>query len=204
MLTEVRKGVFRWEGLEIKLKRHLNGWLLITPDGPMLVDPPQAAEPDIADIELRGKPKIILLTGKRQERRTKMYQGWYQARVYAPRGDEKLLEVEPFRLYEDGEALPGGFVAMRLANQRSPGESVLFHKAARLLVAGHLVGAPAGQLQMQEKHLYSNFSKAFAEQVRLLKLDFDALLPGRGEPVMKEARVRLAEHLATFALPDGI
>ena len=201
MLTAVRPGVFRWEGLEIKLKRHLNGWLFVTQDGPILVDPPQAPEPVVFDIETHGKPKVILLTGKRQERRSKMYQGWYDTRVYAPKADQKLLEVEPYLLYEDGEVLPGGFTAIRLADQRSPGESVLLHKGTRLLVAGHLVGAPAGQLQMQDKHLYGNFSRAFAEQVKLLKLDFDSVLPGRGEPVMTEARVRLAEHLATYALP---
>lgn len=198
MLNPIDGGIYGWESLEVRLKRHLNGWLFLTADGPVLVDPPQAPEPVVAAIEALGKPTVILLTGKRQERRARQFQGWYGAKVWAPDGDRKLLEVQADVWYGDAQALPGGFVAHRLAHQRSPGESVLLHRASRILVASHLIGEPAGFIQMQERLMYGNFSKAMAEQLKLLRLEFDRLLPGRGAPILSEARLRLAEHLASY------
>lgn len=199
MLTQIVEDVYCWQALQIELKRYINGYLFMTRIGPILVDPPSAAEPIIRDIERLGKPRAILLTGRHQVRRARQYQGWYNAKVFAPEADRKLLQqVKPDALYKPGDTLPGGFRPITPGNQRSPGESALYHAASKTLVASHLVGEPEGYVQMQEKGIYWNFSRAFEAQLQLLDVEFETLLPGRGKPIVGEGRVALAKYLAGY------
>lgn len=201
MLTPVIDGVYTWKTLEVELKRHVNGYLVMTKIGPVMIDPPSAAEVILNEIESLGKPRAILITGKRQERRAAQYQGWYEAKVFAPEGDRRLLTLKADHYYKRGESLPGGFQSCDLEHQRTPGETALFHPRSKMLVASHLVGDPPGYLRMQDQGFYWSFGRAFEAQLALLDLDFDTLLPGRGEPITKDAKVVLAKFLAGYS-PD--
>jgi glyoxylase-like metal-dependent hydrolase (beta-lactamase superfamily II) len=185
-----------WRALEIELKRHLNGYLFLTKDGMVLVDPPAAAEIIIRDIEALGKPRYVLLTGARQERRARQYQHWYGAEVYAPVGDRRMLALQAEHYYEDETKLPGGFRAIRLKHQRTPGESALLHEPSDTLVTGHLVGEPEGYVRMFSPGVYWNFSRALEAQLTLLEYDYEQLLPGRGKPIREKARMVLAQYIA--------
>ena len=189
-----------WQALELELKRHLNGYLLQTRVGLVMVDPPSAAEVIVKAIEAIGRPRAIIVTGRSRERRTRQFQGWYDAKVFAPERDARMLRVKADHYYKDGESLPGGFRSVGLEHQRTPGETALYHKGLRLMVAAHLVGQPAGYVQMQEQGLYWNFSRALEAQLRLLEYDYDTLLPGRGAPITKEARIALAKYIAGLSI----
>jgi len=198
VLTEVIKGVYMWQALELELKRHINGYVFMTRIGPIMVDPPSAAEVILKDIEALGKPRAIILTGRRQQRRSKQYQGWYKAKLFAPEGDRKLLTIRADHFYRGGESLPGGFKSISLPDQRSPGETALYHEKLGVMVCSHLVCTKAGYVQMQDQGLYWNFSRAFEAQLTLLDYPFETLLPGRGTPIVKEASMGLAKFLAGF------
>ena len=198
MLTKILDKVYRWQALDTTLRQHLNGYLLSTRAGVILVDPPRAESVIIEQIEALGRPRAVLLTGRPNERRAKQYQDWYQAKVFAPEADRRRFRVAADHYYKVGETLPAGFKPVELRNQRTPGECALFHAKARLLIAGHLNGEPAGSIQMEAQGMYSDFSRAFEAQLGLLKLDFDILLPGRGEPILKGGRKALATFLAGF------
>ena len=64
------------------------------------------------------------------------------------------------------------------------------------MVAGQLHGFAGGALSLPERGLYQQFGAAIAEHIRLLQFEFERLLPGSGEPVMKGGRVSLATYLA--------
>ena len=198
MLTEVVEGVYLWRALEVALKRYINGYLLVVHGGTVLIDPPAAAEPVLRAIEALGRPRAVILTGQRQERRARQYQGWYDAKVFAPEGDQRALTVKADVYYKHAESLPGGLRAFWLKHQRSAGESTLFHSERKLLFAGHLVGDPPGHIRMQDRGLYPRFSRSLQAQLALLKLPFEVLLPGRGEPITKGGRLALATHIAGY------
>ena len=198
VLTEVQSSVHVWQSLEIELKRHINGYLFLTRVGGILVDPPSAAEPVLAQIEAFGKPRAIIVTGRNQERRSRQYQGWYKAKVFAPEADRKRLRITADHYFRTGESLPGGFKSIILPHQRTPGETVLFHEKAKILVAPHFVTLGDGLIQMEDRASYWNFSRGFEAQLALLELDFDVLLPGRGKPIKTGARIALAKFLAGY------
>lgn len=200
MLSPVTEGVYVWQALNVALKRHMNGYLFMTRIGPIMVDPPSMAEVIVEQVEALGKPKAIIVTGRHHERRTAQYKRWYKAKVFAPQADRKLLKVHADHYYMDGESLPGGFVSVQLGHQRTPGETVLYHAKSKLLVANHLVGAPEGYIQMQGEGVYWNFSRAFEAQLKLLDLDFDVILPGRGHPIATDGKMVLARFLAGYGV----
>ncbi len=198
VLKPVIDGVYWWQALEVELKRHINGYLVMTRIGPVMIDPPSAAEVIVEQIEALGKPRAIILTGRRQERRAAQFQGWYDAKVFAPEGDRRRFNVKADHYFRPGETLPGGFQSIGLSHQRTPGECALFHAKKRLLATGHLVGEPKGYVQMQDQGMYWSFGRAFEAQLGLLELDFDTLLTGRGEPIPTGARLVLAKYLAGY------
>jgi glyoxylase-like metal-dependent hydrolase (beta-lactamase superfamily II) len=201
VLTQVIANVHRWESADTTLKCHLNGYVVTTRVGLILIDPPRAESIILKQIEALGQPRAVLLSGRPNERRAKQYQDWYAAKVFAPEADRRRMRVEADHYFKPGEALPGGFRSVGLRNQRTPGESVFFHEKGRLLAAGHLNGEPAGHVQMESPGLYRDFSRAFQEQLKLLELDFTILLPGRGAPILSDARKSVATFIAGYS-PD--
>lgn len=196
MLKKLCTGVYSWKALEIETKRHLNGYVFTTRSGLIVVDPPRLNESVVKPLETLGKPKAIIVTGRPNERRAEQFQAWYGAKVFAPKKDKRRLRVSADGWFEHGDSLPGGFKAVALKNQRTPGESVLFHPKAKLMVAGQLHGFPGGAMSLPERGLYQQFGAAIAAHIDLLKLEFERLLPGSGEPVLKGGRVSLATYLA--------
>lgn len=198
MLIPLTDSTFYWRSLQIELKRHLNGYLVITDDGPVLIDPPAVSDVVLPEIEKFGKPIAILVTGRHQERRSKQYHQWYKAKLCVPKADKSMILQNADIYYENGDTLPGGFQVVELGNQRSAGESALYHAATKTLAAGHLLGEPEGYVGMQSSHVYHDFPAAFEAQLKLLEYDFEVLLPGRGRPLSKEGRICLARFLASF------
>ncbi len=198
MIAAVAEHVYRWEALETALRRTVNGYALAYRNGLILIDPPRVPEPDLPRFEALGRPRAVVVTGRFQVRRARQFRDWYGARIFAPAADRKVLGLQADHYYQPGDTLPGGFRAVGLQHQRSPGESALHHPARRMLVCGHLVGDPPGYVQMQEPGLYWSFSRAFEAQLPLLDLDFDLLLPGRGDPIVEEGKIALARYLAGY------
>jgi len=199
MLIPLTDTTYYWRSLQIELKRHLNGYLVITDDGPVLIDPPAVSDVVLPELERFGKPVAVLITGRHQERRSKQYHQWYGAKLCVPKADKSMVLQKADIYYEDGDILPGGFQVIGLENQRSAGESALYYEPSKTMAAGHLLGEPAGYVGMQSSHVYHNFSAAFEGQLRLLQYDFEVLLMGRGQPISEDGRMCLARFLASFA-----
>lgn len=198
MLAALAPDLFHWSSLDVVHKRHLNGYAIRVKAGLVLIDPPHVPENALPELEALGRPRVVILSGRAQERRAKQFQDWYGAKVMAPEGDQKLMRLPVAQYYSDGDTLPGGLKVTTLPNQRTPGESVLFQASSGTLFAGHLVGEPAGMVQMEDRGLYPSFSKAFEAQLALLSIEFDRLLPGRGTPIPTGGRLALAKYLASF------
>ena len=199
VLKKLCTGVYTWKALEIETKRHINGYVFTTRIGPIVVDPPRLNESVVGPFEALGVPKAVIITGRPHERRAEQFQAWYGAKIFAPEKDRRRMRVKADSWFHDGDALPGGFRAVGLANQRTPGESVLFHPKAKLLLASQLHGFDGGTMSLPERGLYQQFGSAIAAHIGLLELKFERLLPGSGEPVLSGGRVALATYLAGLA-----
>jgi hypothetical protein len=204
VLNEVTKGVYWWRALEVERKRHINGYLFVAKEGLTLVDPPGLPDALVAEVAELGPIKRVIITGRFQERRAEHFQRCYNAELYAPQADKRLILSQADTYFNAGDKVPGGFTVIEMPNQRTPGECALLHKKSGVLVASHLVGDPPGYIRMRSEHIYHNFSSAFQAHLPLLELEFDLILPGMGTPLCHDGRLVLARYLASYGSVSGI
>ncbi|HIA00974.1 MAG TPA: hypothetical protein EYN66_03555 [Myxococcales bacterium] len=198
VLNKITQDVYWWRALEVERKRHLNGYIFVGPNGLTLVDPPGLPDAVIPEVTPLGKISSVIVTGRFQERRAQHFQRCYSAKLHAPAADQRLIVAKADNYFGPNDQLFGGFEVIALPHQRTPGESVLFHRQSRAIVAGHLSGAPPGFISMRSEKLYHNFSASFQAQLALLDLEFDIILPGLGTPVLTDGRKVLAGFLASY------
>ena len=92
----------------------------------------------------------------------------------------------------------GPLVAIGAAG-KSPGEIALHWPERNILIVGDaVVGDPPGRCKLLPEKVMDDPARLRASVEALLALEFDALLPGDGEPILHDARKRLAELVAKF------
>ena len=82
---------------------------------------------------------------------------------------------------------------------KSPGE-VAFHCPRRrvLIVGDAVIGNPPGKLSLLREKVLDDPARLRASVAALAELEVDVLLPGDGEPILRDAGSRLRELVATF------
>jgi len=187
-MKEVLPGIYQWSWLSPEKGIDFNG-LYVAADsaggGAVLVDPVAFGDGDEARIRALGPPKAILITNRHHGRRAAECRDLFGARVFAPESDAAALPFPADATFAPGERLPGGFVAVTVADSKSPGETALHHPGRRLLVLGDaLIGKPAGELSFLPPDKFADMAKALEGVRALLALDFDALLVGDGASLL--------------------
>ena len=153
------------------------------PDATVLVDPlvPAGEEDDFfrhldADVERRGLPVVILLTADWHRRSSAELALRYDARV--------------------GGALPGGVeeIPIEGADERQVAYFVRPHAA---LVVCEIFGVDVdGELYVGRSPALKRPEELEASLDRIMELPVERLLVSHGEPVLADARARMAEALA--------
>jgi glyoxylase-like metal-dependent hydrolase (beta-lactamase superfamily II) len=82
---------------------------------------------------------------------------------------------------------------------KSPGEIALHWPERKILVVGDaVIGNPPGRCGLLPEKVMDDPARLRASVEALLVLEFDALLPGDGEPILKGAKARLEELVVKF------
>lgn len=153
------------------------------PDATVLVDPliPAGEEDSFfrhldADVERRRLPVVILLTAEWHRRSTDELAARYDARI--------------------GGALPEGVdeVAIEGADERQVAYFVRPHAA---LVVAEIFGVDVdGELYVGQSPALKRPEELEASLARIMELPVERLLVSHGEPVLEDAKARMAEALA--------
>ena len=184
-MKELLPGIHQWSWLSPEKGIDFNGLCVVTKGGSILVDPVPFAEGDEARIRTLGTPNTILITNRHHSRRAAECREIFGARILAPRDDAAALPFAADATYANGERLPGGFIAVTVADSKSPGESALHDPPRRLLVLGDaLIGKPTGELSFLPPDKFADIAKARVGVRALLALDFDAVLVGDGSSLL--------------------
>ncbi len=84
---------------------------------------------------------------------------------------------------------------------KSPGEVALLWPDRRILIVGDaIIGNPPGQCGLLPERVMDDPARLRNSLCKLLDLDFDILLVGDGESLLRDAKVRLEELVERF--PD--
>ena len=200
-MREIVSDIFTWPWFSEPHGYNFNGYLVCHPGGNLCIDPVEPTEDVLEEIARHGVSRI-LLTNRNHSRAANRVRARAGARTALHPADAPHARSQGTEL--DDELKVGEKVGPLLVvgvPGKSPGEIALHWPERRILIVGDaLVGAPPGRLKLLPEKVVDN-PAALRQSVRgLLSLEFDILLPGDGEPILKSAKERLRELVDSF--PD--
>ncbi len=158
-------------------------WLVLRPEGNVLVDSPRFARPLAARLRALGGVRLMFLTHRddvadhARWREELGCERILHARDVTGRtaGVERRLEGdEPVSLAPDLLAVP--------VPGHTPGSSALLVRGTYLFTGDHLWGDATGQLGASRAVCWYDWAAQTRSMERLAELDFEWVLPGHGRP----------------------
>ncbi len=200
-MREVVGNILTWSWFSEPHGYDFNGHLIRHPGGNICIDPVEPTEDDLNAIAQAGVAQI-LLTNRNHSRAANRVRARTGARTVIHASDADHARNQGTEL-DDGLNLGdtvGPFEVVDAAG-KSPGEVALLWPDRRILIVGDaIIGNPPGQCGLLPERVMDDPSRLRGSLRKLLDLDFDILLVGDGEPILRDAKARLKELVETF--PD--
>ncbi len=194
-MKEILPEIYTWHEFSEEKQLNFNGYLLVSERESVLIDPPGMNEKDFSELEsLAGKNsahplKAILLTNVHHERACDSFRKKLGASVWINEKDSAGLEGTADETFADGDTLPCDLSTFKFENQKSPGESAFFLKERGVMIVGDaLIGKIPGKLNMLPPDKYRDAALASKGLSKLLDYEFECLLVGDGESILKNAK----------------
>lgn len=198
-MKEILTGIFTWPWFSEPHGYNFNGYFIRHGGENLCIDPVEPTENDLEELAGYGVARI-LLTNRNHSRSANKVRARTGARTAIHPADAPHARSEGAELDDElhsGEKI-GPLTVIR-ADGKSPGEVVLHWPERRILIVGDaVVGDPPGSCKLLPEKVVDDLPR-LRESVRsLLRLDFDILLAGDGEPIWQGAKERLRELVNTF------
>lgn len=192
-MIKLAEGVHTWGYFNLEKKYNFNGFLLAGEGGIVLVDPPPLSEDDRAYFEALDQwPDLIVITNRNHLRDRQ----WWIDRDPVPtamhEAEAGQVDIKVERLLKEGETLAPGLEVVHLPG-KSPGEIGLHWRARKLLLLGDALIAPQGRLKLIPDAKLDDPAALRSSVRKLSALDFDTLLLGDGDPILRGAKAAVAE-----------
>ena len=200
-MREIVDGILTWSWFSEPHGYNFNGYLVHHPEGNLCIDPVEPSDEVLARLVRDGVARI-LITNRNHVRRANLVRERTGAQVMIHPGDAAYARTQGASI--DGELHAGqrvGPFAILGASGKSPGEVALHCPQRRILIVGDaLIGNPPGKLSLLREKVLDDPARLRASVTALAELDVDVLLPGDGEPILRDAQARMRELVATFPL----
>jgi glyoxylase-like metal-dependent hydrolase (beta-lactamase superfamily II) len=201
-MTEILNDIYTWPWFSEPHGYNFNGHLIIHAEGNLCIDPVEPSENDLEEMTRRGVSRI-LLTNRNHSRAANKVRARTGARTAIHPADAPHARNQSTELDNElkvGDRV-GPFVIVG-APGKSPGEVALHWLERKILLVGDaVVGNPPGRCKLLPETVMDDPPR-LRESVRgFLALDFEILLVGDGEPILKSAKERLTELVDTFPQP---
>ena len=180
---------------------NFNGHLVRDPGGNICIDPVEPTEDDMDGLAREGVARIIL-TNRNHSRAANRVRARTGARTVIHADDADHARNQGTEL-DDGLNLGDTVGPLEVidAAGKSPGEVALLWPDRGILIVGDaIIGNPPGQCGLLPERVMDDPARLRGSLRKLLDLDFDILLVGDGEPILRDAKARLKELVETF--PD--
>ena len=194
-MKEILPGIYTWHEFSKEKQLNFNGYLLIWEGESALIDPPRISEKSFALMENLVKKNsnhplnTILITNVHHERECGEFRRRFGAKIWINENDSSGMEGAADKTFKGGDRLPCGLVALNIQNQKSPGESALFLEEKGVMIVGDaLIGKVPGKVNMLPPDKYRDPVLAKKRLNKILDYDFDILLVGDGESILKNAK----------------
>ena len=200
-MREIVSDIRTWPWFSEPHGYNFNGHLVRDPGGNICIDPVEPTADDMETLVREGVAWIVL-TNRNHSRAANRVRARTGARTVIHANDADHARNQGTEL-DDGLNLGdtvGPFEVVDAAG-KSPGEVALLWPDRRILIVGDaIIGNPPGQCGILPERVMDDPSRLRGSLRKLLNLDFDILLVGDGEPILRDAKARLKELVQTF--PD--
>lgn len=195
-MREILPGIYQWAWHSPEKNIDFNGHYITADGDAVLIDPPPFGDDDVAQIKRFGTPPTIVITNRHHGRQAAACRDLFRSTLLVPALDAPFFTMTIDGTYSPGDRLPCGFLAVAVADSKSPGETALYHPDRKLILIGDaLIGKPSGELSFLPQAMFADMSRARAGIRSLLALDFDTVLVGDGESIFKGAKSAMARAL---------
>ena len=200
-MRDIVTDILTWPWFSEPHGYHFNGHLVRVPGGNVCIDPVEPSEDDL-DALVREGVAWIVLTNRNHSRAANRVRASTGARTVIHAADAshaRSQETELDDALEVGAAI--GPLEIVDASGKSPGEVALWWRDRRILIVGDaIIGNPPGQCGLLPERVMDDPARLRASVRALLDLDFDTLLVGDGEAIVRDAKASVRKLVETF--PD--
>jgi glyoxylase-like metal-dependent hydrolase (beta-lactamase superfamily II) len=198
-MHEITDGILTWAQRSERHGYDFNGFLICDPRGNICVDPVEPTDGELDELARAGVAHIVV-TNRNHTRSANQVRARTGARTAIHAADAAYAREQGAEIDRDLEVGASvGPLNVVGAPGKSPGEVALHWPARRLLMVGDIViGNPPGACSVLPDRVMDDPALLRASVLRLLDLEFDTLLVGDGESILRGARDRLRELSASF------
>lgn len=192
-----RPDIFGYSRYDEARDLDFHSWLLVRPNGNVLIDPLPLTPHDEAHLQKLGGVAWIVVTNSDHLRDAAAIAERLGAKTAGPAAEHDAFGIACDRWLADGEDLVDGIRVLTFDGSKTPGELALLIDD-ETLVCGDLLRAHAGgRLDLLPDPKLTDRARAIASAQRLLSLPkLTAILVGDGWPTFRDAPARLRELLA--------
>ena len=198
-MREIVDAILTWSRFSEPHGYDFNGHLIRHPGGNICVDPVEPTEGDLEAIVGEGVTRI-LLTNRNHSRAANRIRASTGARTAIHADDADHARSQDTDI-DDALTVGDRFGPLEVvgAAGKSPGEVALLWRDRGILIVGDaVIGNPPGRCGLLPERVMDDPARLRSSVRALLDLDFDTLLVGDGESLLRDAKARLKELTETF------
>jgi len=197
-VNEILKDVYTWSVYSEEKKLNFNGHFIASQHplfGNVVIDPPQASDSDLEEMESLGFVQHIIITNRDHTRKSEEFQQKFGADIQMNTNDITSNDMVNDRSFNHGDMIAGFLQAVLIPDNKSPGETALFWAERKILFIGDaLIGKPPGAVTLLPEEKYDDIQKAKAGISILQKLDFEHLILGDGDSILHNGKEVVSQY----------
>ena len=197
-MDEILKNVYTWSNYSDEKKLNFNGHFIVSQHplfGNVVIDPPQASDSDLEQMESLGFVQHVIITNRDHTRRSEEFQQKFDAEIHMNTNDIISNDIVSDRNFNHGDMIAGFLQAVVIPDNKSPGETALFWADRKILFLGDaLIGKPPGSVTLLPEEKYDDILKAKAGIRILQDLDFKHLLLGDGDSILHKGKEVVSQY----------
>ena len=191
-----RPNLFGWSAFNEDRNIDFHSAVWVRPEGNVVIDPLPLSDHDEAHLRELGGVAWIVITNSDHVRDAIRLAENTSAQLMGPSQEANNFPVECARWLTEGDQVVPGMLALELEGSKTPGELALLLDGSTLITGDLIRAHEGGALCLLPKEKLSDKRKAIASLRRLTLLpELEALLPGDGWPVFRDAKFLLQELL---------
>jgi glyoxylase-like metal-dependent hydrolase (beta-lactamase superfamily II) len=199
-----RPQLFGWSVFNEDRNIDFHCMLWVRPEGNVVIDPLPLSDHDKAHLRELGGVAWIVVTNSDHARDSIRLAENTGAQLIGPIQEANHFPVECTRWLTDGDMVVPGMQALELEGSKTPGELALLLEGSTLITGDLIRAHEGGSLCLLPEEKLSDKRKAIASLRRLTLLpELEALLPGDGWPVFRDAKFLLRELLMKLDQGEG-